>query len=78
LVCLNKPTHSPVTIVIPTLNEESGIRQVLQGIPYNELGNVQVIVVDGGSVDGTPEIARARASLPSVAVPLRFLSLMLC
>lgn len=48
-----------VSIVIPTLNEEYAIGQVLSLIPYRELERVEVIVVDGGSSDGTTEIAKA-------------------
>lgn len=47
-----------ISIVIPTLNEETGIREVLHGIPYRELAQPEVLVVDGGSVDGTIEVAR--------------------
>lgn len=56
---MSKCTHAQVSIVIPTLNEETAIRQVLQGIPYSELGQVEVLVVDGGSNDGTLEVAKA-------------------
>lgn len=56
---MSKRKQAKVSIIIPTLNEETGIRQVLQGIPYNELGKVQVLVVDGGSTDGTIEVAKA-------------------
>ena len=48
-----------ISIIIPTLNEESGIEQVLRLIPYRDLEQVEVIVIDGGSSDGTPEIAKS-------------------
>jgi glycosyltransferase involved in cell wall biosynthesis len=48
-----------VSIVIPTLNEETGIREVLQSIPYRELGEPEVLVIDGGSSDGTIEVAES-------------------
>jgi glycosyltransferase involved in cell wall biosynthesis len=48
-----------VTIIIPTLNEERGIREVLQRIPRRELGNPEVLVIDGGSSDGTVEVAKS-------------------
>lgn len=45
-----------VTVIIPALNEEEGIKATLSEIL--QLTNVrEVIVVDGGSVDGTAEIA---------------------
>ena len=46
-----------VSIIIPTFNEASVIKRTLNaiaGVP----GNVEVIVVDGGSDDSTTEIAR--------------------
>jgi glycosyltransferase involved in cell wall biosynthesis len=48
-----------VSIIIPTLNEEIGIREVLQNIPFRELGETQILVVDGGSIDGTVELAKS-------------------
>jgi glycosyltransferase involved in cell wall biosynthesis len=48
-----------VSIIIPTLNEEEAIGQVLRSIPYRDLGPIEVIVVDGGSADGTVEVAKA-------------------
>jgi glycosyltransferase involved in cell wall biosynthesis len=47
-----------VSIIIPTFNEEYAIRQVLSLIPYRELEQSEVIVIDGGSSDGTGEIAK--------------------
>jgi len=52
-----------VSIVIPALNEKDGIGSTIQTIPRRQLENsgyeVQILVVDNGSVDGTAELARA-------------------
>lgn len=48
-----------ISIIIPTLNEESSIGQVLTSIPYNMLESVEVLIIDGGSVDGTVEVAKS-------------------
>lgn len=48
-----------ISIIIPTLNEEYTIGQVLGLIPYRELTQFEVIVIDGGSTDGTTEIAKS-------------------
>src|SRR6266540_3544992 len=45
-----------ITVIIPCLNEEQGIEQVLRRMP--EFVD-QVIVVDNGSTDRTSDIARS-------------------
>ena len=51
-----------VTVVIPALNEEKGIGSVLKEIPIGTLMNMgyetEVLVIDNGSKDKTPHIAR--------------------
>jgi glycosyltransferase involved in cell wall biosynthesis len=44
-----------VSVVIPTLNEARNLEHVFAALPA---GLHEVIVVDGRSVDGTPEVAR--------------------
>ncbi|HEX7177527.1 MAG TPA: glycosyltransferase, partial [Pyrinomonadaceae bacterium] len=50
-----------LSIIIPTLNEARSIGQTLDAV-MGAQGAVEVIVVDGGSVDGTAEIARGRGA----------------
>ncbi|MBI3303719.1 MAG: TIGR04283 family arsenosugar biosynthesis glycosyltransferase [Deltaproteobacteria bacterium] len=50
-----------VSVVIPTLNEAEGIAQTL--VRVRQAGECQIVVVDGGSRDGTPEIARLHADV---------------
>jgi rSAM/selenodomain-associated transferase 2 len=48
-----------LSVVVPALNEAAGIRAALQALgPLRTRGH-EVIVVDGGSGDGTAELARA-------------------
>jgi len=53
---------SRISIVIPALNERDGITQTIQAIPKAELESmgyeVQIVVVDNGSNDGTGELAK--------------------
>jgi rSAM/selenodomain-associated transferase 2 len=50
-----------ISIVIPVLNEAVGIEAALRALaPYRARG-VEVVVIDGGSGDGTAELARPLA-----------------
>ena len=50
-------THSNITIVIPTLNEEKGIGSTILELK-NVLKGAHYLVVDGNSTDGTVKIAK--------------------
>lgn len=45
-----------ITVLIPVLNEADNIGRVIAGIPQDL--NAQIVVVDNGSTDGTPKIAK--------------------
>ena len=50
-----------LSIIVPALDEAAIIAAALQDLaPFRQRG-AEVIVVDGGSRDGTPELARAHA-----------------
>ncbi|MFP4116291.1 MAG: glycosyltransferase family 2 protein [Candidatus Aenigmatarchaeota archaeon] len=51
-----------VAVLLPTLNEEESIGEVLEGIPETEGYEVDPVVVDGLSTDGTVEIAREKGA----------------
>lgn len=61
--------HHMVSIIIPVLNEERTISDVLQAVVRQDFQDMdlskEVILVDGGSTDRTVEIARA---FPSVKI----------
>jgi len=49
-------TNSPVvSIIIPTYNEEKYVNEVLHSISNQSYDNIEIIIVDGGSTDGTIE-----------------------
>jgi len=50
-----------LTIVMPVLNEADGIAAALAALRPLRARGAEVIVVDGGSTDGTPDLARAHA-----------------
>src|SRR3954468_14637696 len=50
-----RPRDPLLSVVVPALNEAANLREVLPTLPAVH----EVIVVDGGSVDGTVETARA-------------------
>ncbi len=51
-----------ISIVIPALNERDGIAKTIEAVPRSQLEKmgyeVQILVVDNGSADGTGELAR--------------------
>jgi glycosyltransferase involved in cell wall biosynthesis len=53
-----KPSKDEITVIIPTLDEAPAIDKVLEEI--QQKGFTRIIVVDGHSTDGTPEIARSK------------------
>lgn len=50
-----------ITIIIPALNEAAGIRDTLAPLQALRARGHEVVVVDGGSADGTPALARPLA-----------------
>jgi len=51
-----------LTVLIPALNEESGIKQTISAIPKKRIGDegydLEIIVIDGNSTDFTREVAQ--------------------
>ena len=53
---LQAPRENGVAVVIPTFNEAESIAAVIAALPRDLVDTV--IVADGGSTDGTPDLAR--------------------
>ena len=51
-----------ISVIIPTLNEESHIEKTLQSITQQQ-GDYELYVVDGGSTDNTIAIAKRYAGV---------------
>lgn len=50
--------RTEISIIVPTLNEAENIKRCLSSLENQTYGNFEVIPVDGGSTDGTIEIAK--------------------
>ena len=57
-----------LTIVVPTLNEAANLARLLPELARDCPG-AEIIVVDGGSTDGTPEVAAGRSGVRLLAGP---------
>ncbi len=53
-------TSADVCVLVPTLNEAATIGDVVEG--FRERGYENVLVVDGRSTDGTPDVAREKGA----------------
>ncbi len=53
------PTPRTVSVVIPTLNEESRIRDCIEAMSSSSTAVKEILVVDGGSTDATSAVAEA-------------------
>jgi rSAM/selenodomain-associated transferase 2 len=58
--------QAPISVIIPTLNEARQLAAAVQTAVAGE--NIEVIVADGGSTDGTVDLAR-RLGVQAIAAP---------
>lgn len=58
-----------LAVVIPTLNEEGSVGEAI--LSARQAGAAEVIVADGGSTDGTVDIARRQRALVVESEPIR-------
>ncbi|MDQ7910948.1 glycosyltransferase [Phytohabitans sp. ZYX-F-186] len=61
------PVTEPVSIIVPAYNEKEGIAATVRSLAAGDHPDIEVIVVDDGSTDGTAEIVEA-LGLPNVDV----------
>ena len=62
-----EPQEPPLTIVVPVLNEAATLVPRLLALQALRAGGALVVLVDGGSTDGTLAVARAYADLALLA-----------
>ncbi len=53
----------PVSIIVPTLNEEKNIERCLKSLTHLDYPNKEIIVVDGGSIDNTVQLSECLADI---------------
>jgi glycosyltransferase involved in cell wall biosynthesis len=57
-----KLLDNKVSIIIPAMNEEAGIRNTISSIPQSSISalgyDLEIIVIDGNSTDCTRQVAR--------------------
>jgi len=68
-------TGAALSIIVPVLNEAAAIEAALAALAQYRIRGVEVIVVDGGSVDATPNLARPFADRIIVAARGRALQM---
>jgi len=66
---------TPVSVVIPVLDEEQTLPVLLRSLELQSLLPAEVIVVDGGSADGTRTLVRQYAAREDLAFPIHLLDL---
>ena len=54
-----------VTVVVPAHNEIDSIAECLDSVLSQDYGNLEILVIDAGSQDGTRELVSEKAALDS-------------
>ncbi|WP_176059828.1 glycosyltransferase family 2 protein [Paraburkholderia sp. BCC1876] len=66
---MNQTRDNPlITIVIATLNSADVLRRSIESVAAQSYRNVELLVVDGGSVDGTLDVIRDMSDIVSTAI----------
>jgi cellulose synthase/poly-beta-1,6-N-acetylglucosamine synthase-like glycosyltransferase/peptidoglycan/xylan/chitin deacetylase (PgdA/CDA1 family) len=61
------PVTEPVSVIVPAYNEKEGIEAAVRSLAGGDYPEIEVVVVDDGSTDGTAGIVE-RLGLPNVRV----------
>ena len=55
-------THPKISVVVPSFNQVEYLELALRSIIDQEYPNLELIVIDGGSTDGSPDVVRKHES----------------
>ncbi|GLY03363.1 glycosyltransferase [Actinoplanes sp. NBRC 101535] len=61
------PVSEPVSVIVPAYNEKEGIEAAVRSLAGGDYPEIEVVVVDDGSTDGTADLVE-RMRLPNVRV----------
>ncbi|GIE27831.1 bi-functional transferase/deacetylase [Actinoplanes italicus] len=61
------PVTEPVSVIVPAYNEKEGIEAAVRSLAGGDHTEIEVVVVDDGSTDGTADLVE-RMALPNVRV----------
>ncbi|MEU4618735.1 bifunctional polysaccharide deacetylase/glycosyltransferase family 2 protein [Actinoplanes sp. NPDC023801] len=61
------PVTEPVSVIVPAYNEKEGIEAAVRSLAGGDHPEIEVVVVDDGSTDGTADLVE-RMALPNVRV----------
>jgi cellulose synthase/poly-beta-1,6-N-acetylglucosamine synthase-like glycosyltransferase/peptidoglycan/xylan/chitin deacetylase (PgdA/CDA1 family) len=61
------PVTDPVSVIVPAYNEKEGIEAAVRSLALGDYPEIEVVVVDDGSTDGTADIVEG-LRLPNVRV----------
>jgi cellulose synthase/poly-beta-1,6-N-acetylglucosamine synthase-like glycosyltransferase/peptidoglycan/xylan/chitin deacetylase (PgdA/CDA1 family) len=61
------PVTEPVSVIVPAYNEKEGIEAAVRSLAGGDYPEIEVVVVDDGSTDGTAALVE-RLALPNVRV----------
>ncbi|WP_442875194.1 bifunctional polysaccharide deacetylase/glycosyltransferase family 2 protein [Actinoplanes sp. NBC_00393] len=61
------PVTDPVSVIVPAYNEKEGIEAAVRSLACGDYPEIEVVVVDDGSTDGTADLVE-RMGLPNVRV----------
>jgi len=61
---LNNQSKPKVCVVMPIFNMKTTIKETLDSLSHQRYGNMQIVIVDDGSTDGTLEIVDGYLGLP--------------